>query len=456
MFTLFGRIIPFRVHLGSTVKGRLIAPFRCFNIAANSRANSGMTTSPCTLTREVTRRSSGCKFSNPHLGYLIFYSHVSRTRTITRQLYTLKHGTLYLSNTSASRRHRHTIDHLRQSRSNNSTLRFVIAISVFGRNISVPAIGRIVLTHPASSTVIFIRRLKHNLHVSRRGRFIAIVSFINGCGSGCGVPITLCKSHSLRHRGLHQLITSNNGAVIKPAIVRFSRVSHRHILEDIGGTGLGSITSLNHTCHGLHVEVNRVPALTGFTRLTRISPELIFRGDGFNYCRSLLRHCRGGCAVQLTPRRIVCLQFISRGLTSKGHTTRLLMLQRLVQKSTALPRYIRVLQSFSEIYNRSIYTIRACRHRTEDSIQVLSLRFFGTSAHDGLGPTYRPLCNSFVKHSPKFITTLRSHRFIHRLGSMVRCKLNLCGSRCSINRSRSRQLYQNGHCSQTSTYHLLY
>lgn len=158
---------------------------------------------------------------------------------------------------------------------------------MFGRNISVPRVGRVIVLHRARSDVVFARRLNQNLHGTDNGSSIMIVSFVNGCTGGCLVPVTLCNganSHSITHGGLrHRSVNVSS--------VDFSGVTHRHILTSLSATSLSSVGLLDGRCRRVHCRLNHVPVLVSFTRH---STSLIFAlTSGGGSCLSFIISHRG-------------------------------------------------------------------------------------------------------------------------------------------------------------------
>lgn len=265
-----------------------------------------------------------CDRTKAPIRNLIFYDQHRRTgqlsslfgRRVGRRTRQPCHaGTV--ANRGSRVRHSATIARLRGNR-----LSCVFAISLFGRNISVPRIGRVIVLHRAGSDVVFARRLNHNLHGTDNGSYIIIVSFVNGCTGGCLVPVTLCNganSHSMTHGGLrHRAVNISS--------VDFSGVTHRHILTSLSATSLSGVGLLDRRCRRVQCRLKHVPVLVSFTHH---STSLIFAvTSGGSSCLSFIHSHRGDLSHN-GGTAISCLRRLRSASSTRGNILGVLATARL-------------------------------------------------------------------------------------------------------------------------------
>lgn len=406
----------------------------------------------------VVRRTGCFKRDNSEIGKLVFYDEVSRSirlsggfgRAVGPRANEFFQA-VTLGKSTARRRERETFRQLtvsrgalsaagragmsrvfsaREARGVSGTskgvrpLSCVFSIRVLGRNISVIRIGRIVVLEPARSPVMFVRRLKHKLEGTGNGRCIIVLSFVNGCGGGFVVPITLSKSHSCGTSAVEGCIVDKGGAVPNTSAIRFSRVTGSEVFTSVSGVGnVGSV--VERDCISLGGGLKEIPCLLSFCRGKRISPLMVVGRCGA--CRTFLRTIRGRlCVNELGRRRGAALRCLSGAVVDNTEPFRLRVLERLVGgPSVSVGRVERVFVqecscgmgvrsvsgTTSMLRKGFIYGSSRCGEFYEVSV----LRRSG-------GGVFREVGG--------FAAELRGRRFGGRVSSVVRIKLGECRSGC--------------------------
>lgn len=231
------------------------------------------------------------------MGNLNFYISVTRTRFVTHCFGARNVPSVTLANSSPSRRHGTTGRQLISKR-----LHFLFIISVCGRNISVPRIGAILFLHPARSLAIFLRRLKHNLHLTRGGSYLAILSFVKRTGGGCGFRRGFTTLLSGAAHDIDQRLGRNFISTPGNYCVRLRGVTTGCILSGVD-TSCSHASKLITQTTTFARSANLPLALKGFLSCCRLSPHTVC--DGGIYFDELYIHTKTTSSFTRPLRRAV-------------------------------------------------------------------------------------------------------------------------------------------------------
>lgn len=349
IYSVFDHQIAYEIRLQQALEEDLLCPFHYFGITdleINGEVFDDKTgvqnfnhLVSDTRVDYIIEQAKYYGFSGDRVKGLVFCGRNKEAKELSMKFNQRGFRTEVLSGEDSQERRMEVIEQLITDDETDAQLDYIFSVDVFNEGIDIPEVNQVIMLRPTESPVVFIQQLGRGLRKFDDKEYVVILDFIGNYMNNFMIPIALSGDRTYNKDTIRKYVISGNNVIPGVSTIHFDEISKKRIFSSID-----KISRINDIIKKSYIQLKnrlgRIPYLIDFYREGEVDPMLIL--SQYKTYHNFLEAVESSYnADGMTCEQKLCLEYLSKIISSGKRPHELVILKKLLSGETASERDIK-------------------------------------------------------------------------------------------------------------------